>query len=100
MRGDSPISARFFDVYTNEQLSRPSPLEQLASIISETGVQASTTSGRGIAQATLPEQLHEADVIHFHGHVAGSALEKYLILDMDDIMLEATGTAAGAGGPN
>ncbi len=39
--------------------------------------------GRQVTQATLAEQMSDADILHFHGHVDGQALEQFLVPQPD-----------------
>ncbi|KAK3307883.1 CHAT domain-containing protein [Chaetomium strumarium] len=89
------LQARLFDCYGTDDdddsggKSSHHAMAELATVLEERGRGAGgipftvTTRDRGVSAAELRALLPDADLVHFHGHVDGRNLEKFLHLKLD-----------------
>jgi CHAT domain-containing protein len=79
------VRAKLFDFYDRDEEDYvEEQMGELAAILGEMGAEPTVTARNGISRTALMEVLTEADIVHFHGHVNGQNLDKYLVLGDDD----------------
>jgi hypothetical protein len=80
------VRAKLFDFYDrDEEEYVGEQMGELAAVLSEMGAETTVTARNGIGRTALVEVLTDADIVHFHGHVNGQNLDKYLVLGDDNL---------------
>ncbi|KAH8901128.1 hypothetical protein GQ53DRAFT_814608 [Thozetella sp. PMI_491] len=94
MNVSEPLRAHFFHSHTVRDdpaaAAAPAIRDMASQLTSRTGMTSSIISGTAVTQAAVAEQMPDADILHFHGHVDGRALEQFLVLQ-PEASLEASG---------
>lgn len=97
MDATSTWQAKLFDCYDTDERSGAEAIDELASTLRWRGASTVVASGDGVNPGVLKETLPEADILHFHGHVKGQNLGKYLAIGGESSAESSSGGTSNSG---
>lgn len=87
------LTASFFCRYPEDQALADAMISDLRESLEKKSVTSIYVSGTEVTHSKIASMIGEGDILHFHGHVAGDRLQKFLVLEQDP---EASSSSTGA----